>query len=64
MKEFVKVVLLSPVVIAAIVAVFHRLVREWELAGQFASIFSLALTFGIWFPFFLMPYLKRKSSKL
>ena len=64
MKEFVKVAIVSPIVIGAIVAVFYRFIREWELAGQFASILSLALTFGIWFPFFLMPYLKRKGSKL
>ena len=49
MRDFVKVVILSPLAAAIFVALFHRLVREWELAGQMTTILTYVLMFGIWF---------------
>ena len=63
MRDFVKVVILSPLAAAIIVASFHRLVHEWELAGQMTTILTFVLMFGIWFPFFLGPYIKKKSAE-
>lgn len=63
MKDFLISVVFYPVFIGAIVGIVYLLARDWAYVSIATWALGMGLSFGIWFPFVLTPYLKRKSSR-
>jgi len=59
MRDFLKVVLLIPALFATLSALTFLLLRDWQYANWFAWSLHFALSVFVWFPFVLVPYLKR-----
>lgn len=60
MNETLKVVIVIPLVFAVAGGLLYQLVRDSEHARWIAWGFEMILAFTVWFPFFLVPYLKKR----
>ncbi len=61
MKELLGVLVPIPVAIGVLVGTLRSLMGAYPYANAVAMVLSLAIFFGVWFPFVLVPYLKKKS---
>jgi hypothetical protein len=62
MGEFFKAVVLWPVIFAAFAGIIERMLRGCEHANLLSWGMFLVLMFGVWFPFLLVPYVKKRFS--
>ena len=63
MKTFVKSVVLFPVCLGLFLGVLRRVIGDWVHAEALVWALFLGLSVGLWFPFLLMPYLKRLAGR-
>ncbi|UCG50426.1 MAG: hypothetical protein JSW58_09430 [Candidatus Latescibacterota bacterium] len=63
MKPFLKSVVLFPVCLGLFLAVLRRLIEGWDHADAVIWALFLGLSVGVWFPFLLMPYLRRFANR-
>ena len=63
MKGLFGVAIVIPGIIALWLGAIGRAVREWEYGELFSWSLFMVVMFGIWFPFVLLPYLKRARKE-
>ena len=63
MKAFVKSVLMFPAVMGLVLGSLQYALGDWPHTGALVWALSLGLSIGVWFPFLLVPYLRRFSDR-
>jgi hypothetical protein len=63
MSRFIKSVVLFPVIAGSALGGFARLSHGWAHGELMVWSAYLLLMIAVWFPFILVPYLKRRRSR-
>ncbi|UCH85631.1 MAG: hypothetical protein JSW50_08085 [Candidatus Latescibacterota bacterium] len=63
MKAFVKSVLLFPAGLGLVIGSLEYTLGGWRHTDALVWALSLGLCIGVWFPFLLVPYLRRFSDR-
>ena len=63
MKAFFKSVLLFPICLGVMIGILDRVLGDWRHAGLITWALTLGLSVGVWFPFLLIPYLRRFADR-
>ncbi len=62
-RDSLTALLLVLALIAISSGLLFQTIRDWEYARWIAWGFSMTLFFLVWFPFFLVPYLKKRQAR-
>jgi hypothetical protein len=63
MKAFIKSVLVFPVCLGIALGVLERALGDWQHTDALVWALLLGLSVGVWFPFLLVPYLRRFADR-
>lgn len=63
MKAFFKSVLLFPICLGVVLGLLERALGDWRHAEALVWALLLGLSLGVWFPFLLVPYLRRFAGR-
>ena len=63
MKAFVKSVLMFPIGLGVVLGLLERTLGGWQHTGALVWSLMLGLSVGVWFPFLLVPYLRRFADR-
>lgn len=63
MKAFVKSVLVFPIGLGIVLGLLERILGGWQHTDALVWSLMLGLSVGVWFPFLLVPYLRRFADR-